>query len=552
MITYALVGDEAATATCAAYLAQLDQVRPTRLTALDQLRDTNELQVLVLLGDVALAEDKVAPLTQFVQSGGSLVCTGAVLRHDDNRAALTRLAGRLDGSWTAPTELIARTSNVVHPLTQRFEPRWPLVDALFRAEQLPADATPLLEVAWQMRRYPVAYARAVGAGYVVVTTLGTSANALQDEHVCEFIGRAVMYAGGRHATQPVNIAMIGFGAIGREHGDAIAAVPGLEFTAVCDRNPQRLEAACAQYPALRGYSDMEQVLADDAIDLVIVSTPPNTHAAVARDLLRAGKHVVVEKPFCLTTAEADELIATAQAQRRTLTVYQNRRWDADFLAIKAVVHGGAIGDVFHLETFIGGYGHPCDYWHSDAVISGGVFYDWGSHYLDWIVNLIPEPVVRVSATEHKRVWHDVTNADHSTIRLQFANGAEAEFVHSDIAAALKPKWYVLGTRGAVVAAWRHETVKSRRWSGDLVEQRLQAAESPARVTVLQHDLGDRVHTQELALPTPPLHAFHRNLADHLLLGLPLAVRPDSSRRNIAIMEAATRSAKAGGAWVIPA
>jgi predicted dehydrogenase len=232
-------------------------------------------------------------------------------------------------------------------------------------------------------------------------------------------------------------------------------------------------------------------------------------------------------------------------------VYQNRRWDTDFLAIKAALHEGAIGELFSIETFIGGYGHPCDYWHSDATISGGVFYDWGSHYLDWVLDLVSEPVVAVSGSVHKRVWHDVTNADHSTIRLRFASGVEAEFIHSDIAAALKPKWYVLGTRGAIVAQWRHETVTSRRWSGDLIEERLQAAESPATVTVYQRGAGEVTHTQERALLAPPINAFHRNLADHLLLGAPLAVSPDSARRNIAVMEAATLSADQNAAWIAP-
>src|SRR3989442_871035 len=78
--------------------------------------------------------------------------------------------------------------------------------------------------------------------------------------------------------------------------------------------------------------------------------------------------------------------------------------------------------------------------------------------------------------DHKRVWHDVTNADHSSVYLRFAGGQEAEFMHSDIAAALKPKWYILGERGAIGGHWRHETVKTRRWSGDLIEERLAPAQ----------------------------------------------------------------------------
>ena len=90
---------------------------------------------------------------------------------------------------------------------------------------------------------------------------------------------------------------------------------------------------------------------------------------------------------------------------------------------------------FTLKHLLGAISHPCDYWHSHEPISGGVFYDWGSHYLDWILQLVPDTVVSVRGVEHKRVWHDVTNADHSSVSLRFAGGQEAEFMHSDIAAA---------------------------------------------------------------------------------------------------------------------
>jgi hypothetical protein len=83
-----------------------------------------------------------------------------------------------------------------------------------------------------------------------------------------------------------------------------------------------------------------------------------------------------------------------------------------------------------------------------------VAYDWGGHYLDWIVGLIPERIKTVICTRHKRVWHDVTNADQERIQIRFAGGQEAEFIHSDIAALRKPKWYLLGTEGAIIGYWK--------------------------------------------------------------------------------------------------
>jgi len=155
-------------------------------------------------------------------------------------------------------------------------------------------------------------------------------------------------------------------------------------------------------------------------------------------------------------------------------------------------------------------------------------------------------VVSARGVEHKRVWHDVTNADHSAVYLRFAGGQEAEFMHSDIAAAPKPKWYILGTRGAIVGQWRQESVKTRRWSGDLIEERLALSEALPELYVHTRDLSGAIHEQRLMLPAAPAYAFHRNLANHLHSGEALAVPPEESRRNIAVMEAAKRSAERGG------
>jgi predicted dehydrogenase len=346
--------------------------------------------------------------------------------------------------------------------------------------------------------------------------------------------------------RPVRVAMLGYGAIGFEHGTAINAVDGLEYALVCDRNEERLVQARLAFPGVRTSQAAGQIAEDPDIDLVIVSTPPNTHAALAMQMLRAGKHVVVEKPFCLTSAEADSMIELARDRQRVLTVYQCRRWDPDYLAIRRLVQEGTIGPIFHIETFIGGYAHPCDYWHSHEPISGGVFYDWGSHYLDWILQLIPDRVVSVRGVAHKRVWHDVTNADQSSVHLRFAQGQEAQFLHSDIAAALKPKWYILGERGAIVGHWRREVVKTRRWSGDLIEEYLAPSEALPDLSVFTRTPDGELHEQRITLSAPPLYPFHTNLANHLHYGEALAVPPEEARRNIAVMEAATRSVQRDG------
>jgi scyllo-inositol 2-dehydrogenase (NADP+) len=382
---------------------------------------------------------------------------------------------------------------------------------------------------------------------VGVLSVGSEPATLRDARFGRLVHRWVRHVCGVVDGPPVRVGILGYGAIGHEHNEAIAAVEGLVLAGVCDKNPARVDAARTLAPDVTAYDDGAALLASDDVDVVIVSTPPSSHAAWAMRAMNAGKHVVVEKPFCLTTAEADAMLAVASGAGRALAVYQNRRWDADYLALKRVIRSGAIGDVFHYESFVGSYGHPCNYWHSDEDVSGGAIYDWGSHYLDWVLDLFPQGVEHVTSAAHKRVWHDVTNADHSRVTVRFADGLEAEFVHSDLAAAMKPKWYVLGTAGAVVGDWRNERVVARNSVGNLVEDPLAASESPAALTLHAADGS----VTSVAVPPAPRQPFHRELAEQLLAGAPMSVTPQGSRRNIAVMEAATLSAREGGRPVRP-
>ena len=519
--------------------------------------------VLVLATAPYLGSELERRLAGFVQDGGGLICLGDSA---DNWPEYPRLAaafGMVPARRTPVTELIVRVSAAAdHPITRRLDAGYahdhyagldadiafPLLDSCMLAESNAAarmeDA--VLLVSWRGERLPAAWVRPVGRGWLFHTGLGAEDASWSVPVFQQLVYRAIRHCAGRQEGPPLGVAMLGYGAIGREHGSAVSQVCGLELRTICDRSPERLEAARQSFATVATTTDSAAIARDPAIDLVIVSTPPNTHARFAIELLEAGKHVVVEKPFCLTTAEADAMIAHAESVGRTLTVYQCRRWDPDYLAIKHVVDSGAIGEVFHLETFIGSFSHPCDYWHSQQAISGGIFYDWGSHYLDWILNLLPGAVEMVSGFEHKRLWHDVSNADQARIRLRFGGGREAEFMHSDIAAAAKPKWYILGTKGAIVADWRTETVKARNWSGDLLESHLAPSEALPTVTVHLRQESGTVDTQQLTLPPSPIFPFHRNLANHILAGEALAVTPAQARRNIAVMEAATISAREGG------
>jgi scyllo-inositol 2-dehydrogenase (NADP+) len=540
-----LVDNTSATrATCLrSWLDRIDGLQVELVGDTDWLRRVSADDVIVALVDEQpLSVTAEHAIIAHLGRGGGLVLLGATLHAWRDATTLTALVGK-PGERQPRTEIVVKVAR--HPALQRIEPGLTVLDHTWLDAAVPPDADPWLRTSWHFRQHVLGWSR----GRTVVLTLGNTVEACADERVARLVFRAARHAAGRAEPVPVRIGMLGYGSIGAEHAAAIATIDGLELAAVCDRDPGRLAQVGADWPSVRLVDDVQALTSDDGIDLVLVSAPPHRHAEMSIAMLRAGKHVVVEKPFTLTLADAEAVITAATTAKRSLTVYQNRRWDPDFRAVRRCVRSGRIGDAFHVETFVGTFAHPCQYWHSHEPVSGGVIYDWGSHYLDWILQLVDLPVAVVSGTRHKRVWHDVTNADMARVSIRFRGGQEAEFIHSDVAAAPKPKWYILGTRGAITAEWLQERLTERSVSGELIETPLARTDSQAAVRVHTPDGRGGAHVETLALP-PRLDApFHRNLADHLLTGEPLEVTPAQAYRTTAVLEAASQSARRNGAVV---
>lgn len=323
----------------------------------------------------------------------------------------------------------------------------------------------------------------------------------------------------------IRVGLLAYGAIGHEHNLAVQGTPGLELTAVCDVNPDRIAAARELAPAVEAFADATTMLDSGLIDLVVISTPPNSHYQWAKEALERGLNVVLEKPMALTADQCDELMDLAAQKSLLLVVYQNRRYDADFVTMMRLISEGAIGDVFQYDSFVGGYSEPCTYWHSNAEVSGGAIFDWGSHFIDQVLTVIPDPIAHVSGNNHKRVWLHATNADHAHVTITFASGVQATFVNSDLAAARKPKFYVLGTKGAIVGDWDPSAEPA-------------VADLPAILTLHSHDGSRSVVSLDEVQP----FSFHQSLVDYFHNGTPMSVQALQSRNVVAIMEAAERSA----------
>lgn len=398
----------------------------------------------------------------------------------------------------------------------------------------------------RFEHHPTLTVRPVGRGVVVASGVADVVALLDHPTLGRYVRR--LLGAPVPSVERLGLAVVGygpFGGMGYAHGLAATETEGLAFVAAVDPVGARRTAAEQDFPGVRTYESVASLVDDDTVDVAVVATPPARHADLAVALLEAGKHVVVEKPMCLTVADADRIMAAADEHDRVVTVHQSRRWDPDVLTLHHAVEAGLVGEVFNVETFVGGFEHPCRAWHSDEVLSGGAVFDWGSHHVDWILHLLGGPPERLLATSHKRVWHDVSNADQITVWMQWADGREATFRQSDVAAIRRPKFYVQGTAGTIEGHYRpvrfEELARGRGYRSSVTHH----AEAPVELRVVRRDDRLGLVEQHLAPTAPGRWEFHRNLADHLLLGEPLAVPPEESREVVAVLEAAHRAAVHG-------
>ncbi len=495
--------------------------------------DPSRWQVIVS-GPEALSDDQVEHLTGYIRSGG-----GWLMFVDPGVRKIPSLFGARPEPAGPACEMRVLFSRCDHPMAVRLPDAF-YVQGYFQPLELDLDDTEtILYTDWRYARRAVLATRSYGDGATACTTLSD----IDHPVVRQILYRLICQLGHRRITaKPIGIGLLGYApSVGQYHAQGAARTPGLDLRAACDLDPNRQQQARKHFPGIRIYPSTEGLAHDHDIDLVIIATPPNTHAPLAIEMMKAGKHVVCEKPLALNRPETEAMATTAQRQGVHLSCHQNRRWDVDYLAIKQVLAQGLIGDLFHLETFVGGFSHPCGFWHSDTAISGGMTYDWGAHYIDWIIGLCGRSIVSVIGTRHKRVWHDVTNADQERIQIRFENGLEAEFIHSDIAAARKPKWYLLGTRGAIVGQWRDVTEHRLDPLHYFHSHDIPATEMPPDLTVYRHKGPDKINVIKPVLPERQLFGYHVNLADHLLTGEPLIAPLEDSMLVVAVLEAAARS-----------
>lgn len=322
----------------------------------------------------------------------------------------------------------------------------------------------------------------------------------------------------------IRVGLIGYGVAGRVfHAPFLAADPAFELAAVVTSQTDRL---AADHPGATAVPDVDALLAHPGLDLVVVASPTPLHVAHATAAIDAGLATVVDKPFAPDTAAGRALIEHADAAGVPFTVFQNRRWDGDFLTLRRLVDDGALGEVRRFESRFEWWKPAADEsWKSTTSVQegGGILFDLGAHLIDQALLLFGPARVAHAELRNRR---DAGADDDVFVVLEHDAGTTSHLWMSAIAPIAGPRFRVLGSRSGFVS-WGLDPQESQLAGGTLPgDPRLGHANTPGR-------LGTDAHPDEIPLVPGDYAAFYRELAAALQGGTPLPVDP---RESLAALE----------------
>ncbi len=330
----------------------------------------------------------------------------------------------------------------------------------------------------------------------------------------------------------LRVGLCGLGEWAWRHVKLLGEMGRYELVAISSRSDAAWQRARAELPHAALFRDHRELLATARPDLVIVCTPHHLHAPMTVDALRAGAHVIVEKPMATTLPDALAMLRTARECDRMLAVYHNRRFDPWLLAAQQRLQAGDLGRLLELN---GGWpdNAPAGSWRQRKRESGGLFYDLGAHMVDYMTTLAGANPVRVSGFVHRTEGKAPDlNEDHVVASIAFDSGARARITISALDYSPTLRFHLIGEKGTLTDAWN--------WGGGSGEVRQRTADGAILTSTYSYGNED---------DSGGGRPLYRNLTAHLFEGQPLAVTPEQALINVAVLFAAEKSAASGGAWI---
>lgn len=337
-------------------------------------------------------------------------------------------------------------------------------------------------------------------------------------------------------TYPIKTGLVGFGKVAQTmHAPLIQQPPLLELAAVVERHAEKSRE---KYPHASIYKSLEAMLEHAEVELVVICTPNEFHFRQAKKALEAGKHVVVDKPITVNSADAQALAELAQEKGLVLSAFQNRRWDGDFQTVKQLIESGTLGRIVHFESHFDRFRpEPNDNWREKDVPGSGILYDLGSHLIDQAVQLFGQPkwVYAELLRQRKGVLAD----DFFDLTLMYPE-TKVRLSASILLNAPLPKFLVLGEKGSF-----------SKYGLDVQEAAFKAGKLPGSAGwgVESPDAYGKVYLGEKSHPYPTLKgnypAYYQNIAMAVRGEEKLKVTAQQAIQVLQIIEAATLSDQQG-------
>jgi predicted dehydrogenase len=305
------------------------------------------------------------------------------------------------------------------------------------------------------------------------------------------------------------------------------------LVAVCDPDVERQKEAGERF-GCRAYTEYPELVADGEVELVIVATPSQLHAGDTISALRAGKHVLVEKPMARDLAEVDEMIGVAQGTGQILTVNQNYRYAADFQKVKEVIESGVLGRILEIRIAVHQFRRRWD-WQTLKRYGGGILNNHGAHVVDWAVLLIDDPEPELFCHMEATPLYAGDADSHVKLLILPQNGPVIDIELTHACAYPQETWLVMGTQGGLSSDRR--TVRWKYFSpGEAPPLVLDTQPTPDR-SYNSETLPWQEKSCELANDfAAGVQQLYRDLHGTIRRGRPLAITPESVRRQMAILE----------------
>lgn len=321
----------------------------------------------------------------------------------------------------------------------------------------------------------------------------------------------------------IDVGLIGFGLAGRAfHAQVISRTPGLRLAAILQRTGT---SAAEAYPSARIVRTLEEMLAIPEIRLIVIATPNETHFDLAKRCLAAGRDVLVDKPFTTTLEEAKELAQFAKSSGRLLTVYQNRRYDGDFAAVRDLVAAGTLGRIVNFETNYDRYRPQLKpgAWREQTGPGTGIFFDIAPHLIDHALVLFGLPD---AITADIRIERDNAVADDAfDIIFRYRSGLRAVLRSSILAAAPRPRFTLFGTHGSFVKLSFDPQENNLRY-GRIPTEGPWGAEPEENWGVLTTPDGEGFLHKRIPPASSDYRDFYTNVRDAMLGVASLEVTPE--------------------------